>query len=50
MKALVKEQILDKECLSTLFCKVEVIVNGRPLTKLSDNPHDAAFHWYNDEK
>ena len=42
MKALIKEQILNKEGLSTLFCKVEVIVNGRPLTKLSDDPHDAA--------
>ena len=42
MKALVKEQILDEEGLSTLLCEVEAIVNGRPLTKLSDDPRDAA--------
>ena len=42
MKALVKEQILDQEGLSTLFCEVEAIVYRRPLTKLSDDPRNAA--------
>ena len=35
-----KEQLLDDEGLNTLMCEVEAIVNGRPLTKLSDNPRD----------
>ena len=40
MKALLKEQILDDESLNTLMCKVESIVNGRPITKVSDDPKD----------
>ena len=35
-----KEQLLDDEGLNTLMCEVEAIVNGRPLTKLSDDPRD----------
>ncbi|XP_071830918.1 uncharacterized protein [Apostichopus japonicus] len=31
---------LTDEILGTLFCEVESIVNGRPLTKLSDDPRD----------
>ena len=38
--ALLKEQVLDDEGLATLMCKVESIVNGRPLTKVSDDPRD----------
>ena len=34
------QQTLDFDKLSTLFCQVENIVNGRPLTKRSDNPDD----------
>ena len=40
LKALVKEQILDDESLSTLLCEVESIVNSRPLTTMSsDSKH-----------
>ena len=38
MAALVKEQTLDDEGLLTLTCEVEAIVNGRPITKVSDDP------------
>lgn len=31
---------LDDEGLATLFCEVEAILNGRPLTPTSDNPSD----------
>ena len=41
MKALVKEQILDDESLITLMCEVESIVNGKPITKVSDDPRDS---------
>ncbi len=34
------QQAPDDEGLSTLFCCVESIVNGRPITKLSDDPSD----------
>ena len=40
MGALTKEQILDDEGLATLLCEVESIVNGRPVTKVSDDPRD----------
>jgi hypothetical protein len=36
--ALIKEQTMDDEGLSTLMCEVESIVNGRPITKVSDDP------------
>ena len=41
MKALMKEQVLDDEGLRTLMCEVEAIINGRPITKVSDDPRDA---------
>ena len=40
LNVILREQIVDDECLSTLFCEVELIVNGRPLTVLSDDPND----------
>ena len=38
--ALIKEQTMDDEGISTLLCEVESIVNGRPITKVSDDPRD----------
>ena len=40
MNALMMEQVLDDEGLNTLLCEVEAIINGRPITKLSDDPRD----------
>lgn len=40
MGALAKEQPLDDEGLLTLVCEVEAIVNGRPITKVSDDARD----------
>ena len=42
LNALLKEQILNNEGLTTLMCEVESIINGRPITKLSDDPRDSA--------
>ena len=33
---------ITDESLTTLFCEVENIVNGRPLCKVSDDPNDAS--------
>ena len=38
--ALLKQQHVDDECLMTIMCEVESIMNGRPLTKVSDDPKD----------
>ena len=38
LNAVLKEQALDDEGLSTLMCEVEAIVNSRPITKFSDDP------------
>jgi hypothetical protein len=40
MRALLHEQTLNDESLHTLMCEVEAIINGRPLTKVSDDPRD----------
>ena len=40
MSALLEKHVLDNEGLATLMCEVESIVNGRPLTKVSDDPRD----------
>ncbi|XP_014676486.1 PREDICTED: uncharacterized protein LOC106816399 [Priapulus caudatus] len=42
LSGIVSQQTIDDERLSTLFCIVEDIVNGRPLTKFSDDPNDPA--------
>ncbi|XP_022779469.1 uncharacterized protein LOC111320980 [Stylophora pistillata] len=39
--AIIKEQPLDDEGLTTLMCEVESVVNGRPITKSSDDPSDS---------
>ena len=38
--ALLKEQPFDDEGLLTLMCEVESIINGRPKTKVIDDPKD----------
>ena len=40
VKALLRQQVLDDESLNKLMCEVESIVNGRPITKVSDDPRD----------
>ena len=40
LNALLKNQTLDDESLSTLMCEVESILNARPLTKVSDDSRD----------
>jgi hypothetical protein len=37
---LLKEQVMDDEGLATMLCMVEAIINGRPLTTVSDDPND----------
>ena len=40
LNVLMKEQVVDDESLSTLFCTVESIINNRPLTTVSDDHRD----------
>ncbi|KAK3741909.1 hypothetical protein QZH41_006254, partial [Actinostola sp. cb2023] len=40
LKGLLPIQILDEEGLTTLMCLVEGIINGRPITRISDDPKD----------
>ncbi|XP_071837463.1 uncharacterized protein [Apostichopus japonicus] len=40
LRSLTREQVLDDEKLLTLMCKVESIVNSRPLTYVSDDVSD----------
>ncbi|XP_043212074.1 uncharacterized protein LOC122376326 [Amphibalanus amphitrite] len=37
---LLQQKTLEDECLSTFMCEVEAILNGRPLTPVSDDPRD----------
>ena len=40
LSALVRQQVLHDDSLSTLLCIVENIINSRPLTLVSDDPDD----------
>ena len=40
LQALLREQITDDESLATLMCKVESIMNSRPITTVSSDPND----------
>ena len=40
MNSLMKEQTMPDESLSTLMCLVESIINGRPITTVSDDVND----------
>ena len=40
MNTTVKQQTLDDEGLATLLCEIENVINGRPLTKITDDPRD----------
>lgn len=40
LRGLLPMQVLDEEALTTLMCIVEGIVNGRPITRISDDPKD----------
>ena len=40
LNALLKQQTLDDEALVTLMCAVESIINGRPITKVSEDAKD----------
>ena len=40
LRVLLKEQVVDDEGLHTILCEVEALLNGRPITKVSDDPKD----------
>lgn len=40
LKSILKEQTVDDECLQTLMCEIEAIINDRPITTSSDDPND----------
>ncbi|XP_062617169.1 uncharacterized protein LOC134278886 [Saccostrea cucullata] len=40
LNSVLKEQVLDDEGLNTLMCEIESILNGRPITKCSDQHDD----------
>jgi len=40
LATVMKEQLVSDESLNTLLCLVESIINGRPLTTVSDDPND----------
>lgn len=40
LNALMHKQVINDEILTTFFCEVENIVNGRPLTKNSEDVND----------
>lgn len=40
LNSTLRQQVLDDDGLHTLLCEVESIINGRPITKMSDDPND----------
>jgi hypothetical protein len=40
LRALIKQQLLSDEGLSTVLCEVERILNDRPITQVSSDPRD----------
>ncbi len=40
LNSVLRTQNLDEECLYTVFCEVEAIINSRPITKASTDPND----------
>ena len=40
LNQILKQQPLDDERLHTLFCEVEAIINGRPITRVSNDSND----------
>jgi len=40
LNVILNEQTLDDDHLDTVFCEVEAIVNGRPLTVIADSAND----------
>ena len=40
LKAIVKDRIFTDESLQTFLCEVESVLNGRPLTAISDDISD----------
>lgn len=40
LNSLSKEQAVNDDCLQTVMCEVENIINGRPLTSISDDVND----------
>ena len=40
LKAIIKDRIFTEDCLYTFLCEVEFILNGRPLTSISDDIKD----------
>ena len=40
LNSILRVQNLDEEGLHTVLCEVEAIINGRPITKASTDPHD----------
>ncbi len=40
LNATVREQVLDEECLQTIFCEAEAITNSRPIKAASSDIND----------